>query len=308
MKKLFFALMAFTAWSMLASGLLLAQGRGNGQGRGGNAPGGDVSTGQPSPNGQTVENGVSFINPGTPVLRDSELTSQPVPRLPDGKIDLTGPWVGGGTIADIERDGGLKPGELPLLPWAKELRDKRKSQDDPYTACLPMSVLRSNPYPWKFAMAYTAKGLSHIYILHELMDDGAHRVVYMDGRKHPAGLIPSWLGHSIGHWEGDALVVDTVGFNDKFWFDRRGTPHTEQLHIVERYTRPNFGTLLNDVVLEDPGTLTHPVKLQFKARLMRPDRETGIGDLMEFICNEDNQYGSAGGFRPGTGAGNAPAK
>jgi hypothetical protein len=293
---------------MLAGGLLLAQGRGNGQGRGGNAPGGDVSTGQPSPNGQTVEGGVSFINPGTPVLRDSELTSQPVPRLPDGKIDLTGPWVGGGTIADIERDGGLKPGELPLLPWAKELRDKRKSQDDPYTACLPMSVLRSNPYPWKFAMAYTAKGLSHIYILHELMDDGAHRVVYMDGRKHPAGLIPSWLGHSIGHWEGDALVVDTVGFNDKFWFDRRGTPHTEQLHIVERYTRPNFGTLLNDVVLEDPGTLTHPVKLQFKARLMRPDRETGIGDLMEFICNEDNQYGSAGGFRPGTGAGNAPAK
>jgi hypothetical protein len=308
MKKLLLALIAFTALSMLASGLLLAQGRGNGQGRGGNAPGGDVSTGQPSPNGQTVENGVSFINPGTPVLRDSELTSQPVPRLPDGKIDLTGPWVGGGTIADIERDGGLKPGELPLLPWAKELRDKRKSQDDPYTACLPMSVLRSNPYPWKFAMAYTAKGLSHIYILHELMDDGAHRVVYMDGRKHPGGLIPSWLGHSIGHWEGDALVVDTVGFNDKFWFDRRGTPHTEQLHIVERYTRPNYGTLLNDVVLEDPGTLTHPVKLQFKARLMRPDRETGSGDLMEFICNEDNQYGSAGGFRPGTGAGNAPAK
>ena len=163
MKKLLLALIAFIALTMLASGLLHAQGRGNGQGRGGNAPGGDVATGQPSPNGQTVEGGVSFINPGTPVLRDSELNSQPVPRLPDGKIDLTGPWVGGGTVADIERDGGLKPGELPLLPWAKELRDKRKSQDDPYTACLPMSVLRTNPYPWKFAMAYTAKGLSHLH-------------------------------------------------------------------------------------------------------------------------------------------------
>jgi hypothetical protein len=247
-----------------------------------------------------------FINPGTPVLRDNEITSQPVPRLPDGHVDLTGPWVGGGTVGDIERDGGLKPGELPLLPWAKELRDKRKSQDDPYTACLPMSVLRTNPYPWKFAMSYTSKGLTHIFILHELMDDGAHRVVYMDGRKHPEGFIPSWLGHSIGRWDGDALVVDTVGFNDKFWFDRRGTPHTEQLHIVERYTRPNYGTLVNDVVLEDPGALAHPVKLQFKARLMRPDRQTGTGDLMEFICNEDNQYGSAGGFRPGTGAGNEP--
>ena len=296
------------ACALLIATHLTAQGRGGRQGGGGGAQGGDVSTGQPAANGQSVEGGVSFINPGTPVLRDAEVNSQPIPRLPDGKIDLTGPWVGGGTVADIERDGGLKPGELPLLPWAKELRDKRRSQDDPYTACLPMSVLRTNPYPWKFAMSYTAKGLSHIYILHELMDDGAHRVVYMDGRKHPEGWIPSWLGHSIGHWEGDVLVVDTVGFNDKFWFDRRGTPHTEQLHIVERYTRPNYGTLINDVVLEDPGALARPVKLQFKARLMRPDRQTGTGDLMEFICNEDNQYGSAGGFKPGTGAGNGPAK
>src|SRR4051812_4382433 len=76
--------------------------------------------------GLTVENGVSFINPGSPVVPDAQANSQPVPRLPDGKVDLTGPWVGGGAIADIERDGGLKPGELPLLPWAKELRDKRK--------------------------------------------------------------------------------------------------------------------------------------------------------------------------------------
>jgi len=283
-----------------------AQGRG---GRGGNAQGtgGDLTTGTPSADGKTNEGGVVFINPGTPVLRDNEINAQPVPRLPDGHVDLTGPWVGGGAIADIERDGGLKPGELALLPWAKELRDKRKSQDDPYTACMPMGPLRTNPYPWKFAMSYTAKGLTHIFILHELMDDGAHRVVYTDGRKHPEGLIPSWLGHSIGRWDGDALVVDTVGFNDKFWFDRRGTPHTEQLHIVERYTRPNYGTLVNDVTLEDPGALVHPVKLQFKARLMRPDRETGTGDLMEFVCNENNQYGSAGGFRPGTGAGNGDA-
>ena len=145
-------------------------------------PGADVAKGIPSPTGRESNGGVEFINPGTPVLSDAELNSQPVPRLPDGHIDLTGPWVGGGTIADIERDGGLKPGELPLLPWAKELRDKRNSKDDPYTACLPMAVLRTNPYPWKFVMGYTSKGLTHIYILHELMDDGTHRVVYMDGR------------------------------------------------------------------------------------------------------------------------------
>ena len=278
------------------------------QGRDDHATERDVTTGTPSPNGIGIEGGVGYINPGTPVLRDNEINSQPVPRLPDGHIDLTGPWVGGGTVADIERDGGLKPGELPLLPWAKELRDKRRSQDDPYTACMPMGPLRTNPYPWKLVMSYTSKGLTHIFILHELMDDGVHRTVFMDGRKHPAGMIPSWVGHSIGRWDGDALVVDTVGFNDKFWFDRRGTPHTEQLHIVERYTRPNYGTLVNDVTLEDPGALAHPVKLQFKARLMRPDRETGIGDLMEFVCNENNQYGSAGGFQPGTGAGNGQVK
>jgi hypothetical protein len=250
-----------------------------------------------------VQGGVAFINPGIPTLPDSEVNAYPIPRLPDGTIDLTGPWVGGGTIADIERDGGLKPGELPLLPWARELREKRQSQEDPYTACLPMSVLRTNPYPWKLAMSYTPKGLSHIYILHELGDAGGHRVVYMDGRKHPADAIPTWTGHSIGWWEGDRLVVDTVGFNDKFWFDRRGTPHTEQLHIVERYTRPNYGTLVNEATLDDPGALARPVNLTFRARLLRLDPRTGAGDLLEFICNEDNQYGSAGQFRPGTGGG-----
>ena len=143
--------------------------------------------------------------------------------------------------------------------------------------------------------------------LHPARADGrrrSSRCLYGWPQASGGSRFPSWLGHSIGHWEGDALVVDTVGFNDKFWFDRRGTPHTEQLHIVERYTRPNYGTLINDVVLEDPGALAHPVKLQFKARLMRPDRRPARGDLMEFICNEDNQYRSAGGFRPGTGAGN----
>ena len=255
-------------------------------------------------NSTTVEGGVAFINPGIPTLPASEATSRPIPRLPDGTVDLTGPWVEGGAIADIEANGGLKPGELPLLPWARDLRDKRRSQDDPYTICLPLGVLRTNPYPWKFAMSYTGKGLTHIYILHELGDAGAHRVVYMDGRKHPDDLLPTWEGHSIGSWQGDTLVVDTVGFNDQFWFDRRGTPHTEQLHTIERYTRLNYGTLANEATIEDPGALSRPVNLKFTSRLLRPDRQTGVGDLLEFICNEDNQYGSAGSFQPGTGAGN----
>ncbi|HEY3158846.1 MAG TPA: hypothetical protein VGJ78_07800 [Vicinamibacterales bacterium] len=240
---------------------------------------------------------------GSPLVTGREAEG-PVPRLPDGHVDLTGPWVGGGSNADIERDGGLKPGELPLLPWAKQLRDTRKEQDEPYTACLPMSVPRVNPYPWKFAMSYTAKGLTHVYILHETGDAGAHRVVFMDGRKHPDDLLPTWWGHSIGRWEGDTLVIDTVGYNDKFWFDSRGTPHSEKLHTIERWTRINYGTLVNEFTLDDPGALSKVVHLKFTARLLKPNLKVGGGELMEFICLEDNEYGAAGGFRPGTGTGN----
>jgi hypothetical protein len=252
--------------------------------------------------GLTDNGGVRYINPGSPTVSEAEATSRPVPRLPDGKVDLTGPWVGGGSNADIERDGGLKPGELPLLPWARDLRAKRVAKDEPYVACLPMSVPRVNPYPWKFAMTYTEKGLSHIYVLHETGDAGAHRVIYMDGRKHPDDLIPSWWGHSIGWWEGDTLVVDTVGYNDKFWFDSRGTPHTEQLHTIERYTRLSWGRLRHQFWMEDPGALSKPVTLNFTARLLRPDLKTGGGELMEFICLENNEYGAAGGLK-GIGSG-----
>jgi hypothetical protein len=281
--------------------LVQAQGRG-GRGQGQGQPQGqaEVFSGSQGPGDRVQQIQVG----GSPTVPDAEVNSQPIPKLPDGKVDLTGPWVGGGSNADIERDGGLKPGELPLLPWAKELRDKRKPEDEPYTACLPMSVPRVNPYPWKFAMTYTSKGLTHIYVLHETGDAGAHRVVYMDGRKHPDDLIPSWWGHSIGRWEGNTLVIDTVGYNDKFWFDSRGTPHTEQLHTIERWTRPSWGRITNDFTLEDPGAFSKTVQLKFTGRLLRPDLKTGGGELMEFICLEDNQYGAAAGFRPGTGTEN----
>ncbi len=243
---------------------------------------------------------------GSPVVPDNQVTSQPIPKLPDGHVDLTGPWVGGGSNNNMEADAGFKKGELDalLLPWARDLKSKRKPEEEPYTACLPMGVPRVNPYPWKFAMSYTSKGLTHIYVLHETGDAGAHRVVYMDGRKHPDDLIPNWWGHSIGRWDGDSLVIDTVGYNEKFWFDGVGTPHSEKLHTIERWTRPNWGRITNEFTLDDPGTFTRTVQMKFTGRLLRPDLKTGGGDLMEFICLEDNEYGSAAGFRPGTGTEN----
>ena len=233
---------------------------------------------------------------GRNVSRDAALINGPVPRLPDGKPDLTGPWMGGGSNADIEQEGGLKPGELPLLPWAREIMAKRAKEpyEEPYIYCLPMGVPRINPYPWKFSMSYTSKGLTHIYILHETGDAGAHRVIYMDGRKHPVDPFPTWWGHSIGRWEGDTLVIDTIGYNDKFWLDAKGTPHSEQMHTVERWTRVNYGTLNLEFTWDDPGTLTRPVQMKFTAHAVTPDTE-----LMEYICTENNQLGIAGGYRLG---------
>jgi hypothetical protein len=215
----------------------------------------------------------------------------PVPRLHDGKPDISGPWVGGGSNDDIEREGGLKPGEFPLLPWAKALRDARKEEDEPYLYCTPMGIPRMNPYPWRFVQSYTAKGANYIFIIHENGDAGGHRQIFMDGRKHPVDPLPTWWGHSIGRWEGDTLVIDTTGINDKFWFDSRGTPHTDQLHTIERWTRLNFGTMTNELTLDDPGTFSRPVHLKFTARVLPPGNE-----LMEFVCTENNQYGIAAGI------------
>jgi hypothetical protein len=226
-----------------------------------------------------------------------EMANLPTPRMPDGKPDISGPWVGGGSNGDIGAQGGFK-GELPLLPWAKALRDSRDEKDEPYLYCTPMSVPRVNPYPWRFVQSYTANGPAPIiWVIHENGDAGAVRQIFMDGRKHPDPniLIPSWWGHSIGWWEGDTLVIDTVGYNDKFWFDSRGTPHTDKLHTIERFTRPNYGTLINEFTLDDPGAYSKTVQLKFTGRRVRQDVE-----LMEDICTENNQAGIAGGYRLNT--------
>src|SRR5688572_20267323 len=204
-------------------------------------------------------------------------TNRPAPRLPDGKVDLSGLWLGGGPIADISQ--GLPRGEtIPLLPEAKRILDARRSQDDPQAHCLPSGVPRIAPYPWRIVQTPT-----HIFFLFEA-NIHSYRQIFMDGRKHPVDPDPTWYGHSIGRFEGNTLVVDTVGFNDKFWFDFKGHPHTERLHIVERYTRTDFNTLINQITIDDPGAYSRPFTVTFTAELAPPGDE-----LMEYICQENNQ-------------------
>jgi hypothetical protein len=214
----------------------------------------------------------------------------PTPRLPDGTVDLDGLWVGGGAVGDMERDGGLKPGEVPILPAAKALRDSRKEPDDPYLYCMPQGIVRAQPYPWRFVQNYTHKAPTHLFKLEE-GNIHSYRQIFMDGRQHPAEIDPTWFGHSIGRFENkDVLVVDTIGFNDKFWFDRRGHPHTEQLHTVERFWRKDMGHMEIKVTVDDPGAYSKPFTLTFNSRLSNPGDE-----LMEYVCQENNQYGIAGG-------------
>lgn len=219
-------------------------------------------------------------NPTTPAAggggRRGLVQTGPTPRLPDGKVDMSGLWNGGGPTGNIAT--GLPRGEtLPILPEAAMLMASRKAKDDPEANCLPAGVPRGAPYPWRFVQTPT-----HLFFLYE-GNIHSYRQVFMDGRKHPDDPDPTWYGHSVGHWEGDTLVVDTVGFNDKFWFDFVGTPHTEKLHITERFTRPDLGTLVNEITIDDPGAYSRPFKVTFTARLAPKGDE-----LMEYICQENN--------------------
>jgi hypothetical protein len=200
----------------------------------------------------------------------------PTPRTADGKPDFSGIWSPERTfIYDIS--SSLTKGEtLPLQPWAEKLAKERMSKDDPEANCLPTGVPRQAPYPWRIVQSPAL-----IFFLFE-GNIHSYRQIFMDGRNHPKDPDPTWYGDSIGKWDGDALVIDSVGFNDRFWFDFAGHPHTEQLHVIERFRRPDLGHLDFDATIDDPGAYTKPFTMHGHSTL-----QTGT-DLMEYICNENN--------------------
>ncbi|MSO83093.1 MAG: hypothetical protein EXQ53_07330 [Acidobacteria bacterium] len=225
-------------------------------------------------------------------LRRAGPPKGPVPRLPNGMVNLGDlVWLGGGSGGgNIETQGGLKKGELDalMLPWAKALMASRDVTQDPHNFCMPDVVPRTTPFPWRFVQNYTHTAPTHLFIVNEA-NIHSFRQIFMDGRTHPADLGPTWYGHSIGWWEKDTLVIDTVGFNDKAWFDGAGHPHTEQLHTTERWTRLDLGRLENRVTIDDPGAYTRPWTVTFMATATPGD------EVMEYICQENNQYGAGNG-------------
>lgn len=142
----------------------------------------------------------------------------------------------------------------PFQPWAKLKfqQNHAMKQSETDSRCLPPGVPRITLTPRPFEIVQTPKRIVFVY------EGGAHvwRQVWMDGRPHPKDPNPNWLGHSIGHWEGKTLVVDSIGFNDATWLDDAGHPHTEQLHVIEKYTRTDPLTMKYEVLIDDPGAYT----------------------------------------------------
>jgi hypothetical protein len=206
----------------------------------------------------------------------------PAPRLPDGKPDLSGIWepISPKYLRDLAAD--LKPGEVPYQPWAKALVDSRAdgshAREESDANCLPQGIpkIAAAPAPWKIIQSSGT-----IVILHEAFN--LWRQVFMDGRQFADDLNPSWLGYSIGKWDGDTLVVDSKGFNGKTWLDQAGKPTTEAMHVTERYRRKNFGTLEIQITIDDPKAYTKPWTVTEEVRLVLNT------DLLEFICNENNR-------------------
>lgn len=169
--------------------------------------------------------------------------------------------------------GRLAPNP-PLLPAARTMLDKRTPEEDPMAKCLPPGVPRVMSTAFPIEIVQTP---GRVTILLEY--DHYVRRIFTDGRPHPPDLDPTWLGHSIGHWEGKTLVVDTVGLNDKTWLDEAGHPHSEALHVVERFTRSDDGkSLEHHVTIDDPQMYAQPWTSS-KTYAFRTDMA-----IMEWVC------------------------
>jgi len=207
--------------------------------------------------------------------------SAPAPKTADGKPDLSGLWQSASVyVGNIAKD--LKPGDVPFQPWAEALYKHRRatdSKDDPTASCIPGGVPRADlvPYPFKII---NAPGM--VVILYEAVQ--SWRQIFIDGRELPKDPQPTWMGYSVGRWDGDAFVVDTAGFNDKGWLDNGGRPATELLHVVERFRRKDFGHMDIQITIDDPKAYTKPWTMTLPLVLL-PDTE-----LLEYICNENNKY------------------
>ncbi len=216
------------------------------------------------------------------VASQLKLVGLPAPRAADGHIVIgqtrqqKGVWLPGPVIPNP-----LGFTDIPYQDWSRALAaHRRANQLEPHTRCKPSGVMRQFLTPYGVEIVELPE-LKRVYIF-DIGGPHTYRTVYLDGRPHPRTPTPGFYGHSTGHWEGDTLVVDTVGFNEDFWMDRGTLPHTARLHTVERFTRTSFDTLRYELTVDDAGAYTAP----FSGK-MDLHWEEGT-ELFEYVCQEEN--------------------
>ena len=223
---------------------------------------------------------INYPTPGIPRLPDGKPNlSAPAPKLPDGRPDLSGVWAAECAIYGLDAcftrslffnlAKDLKPDDVSMTPWAAAVQNQRESRnhvDDPYGYCLPPGTPRidfgGGPFKILQTPAVTA-------LLYETLAGMTFRQVFTDGRPLPVSVEPTWLGYSVGHWEGETFVIETAGFRDNGWLDTlKGHPNSDALRVTERFRRRDFGHLDLSVTIDDPKaylkpwTVTAPLMLQ----------------------------------------------
>jgi hypothetical protein len=256
-------------------------------------------------NGKLVQlaSGKKLNGAPAPFLKVSE-PSKPAPRWPDGHVRIgmvpgeTGYWSSTaasvmeetGSNVKINSEGLLAnvadAGKVaPFQPWAKglyEYRQKRLLADDPMASCLPPGGPRQFQVPYGIQIVEQPEK-KRVFV----MSGGGNRnwrLINLDARAHqPDDILPTYYGDSVGKWEGDTLVVDSIGFNERFWFSNGGLPHTENMHLTERISRPDFNTLKYEVTVDDPGAYTRPWTASWTMQWI-PNQE-----IQEYFCDENNR-------------------
>jgi hypothetical protein len=216
--------------------------------------------------------------PGLPRTADGKPDlSAPAPRTSGGHPDLSGLWRMNGLGYSFNIFGNQ---DIGMLPWARALYAERAlsyARESPDSNCLP-----PGPRAGLFGME-PVKFVETDGLLLILYEDSPTRQVFLDGRKLPADPNPTWTGYSVGHWDGDTLVVETTGFNDRTWLDLTGHPHSEALTVTERFRRVDVGHMRLEMTFDDPKTYVRPWTIGVDVTLM-PDTE-----LLENVCNENEK-------------------
>jgi hypothetical protein len=226
------------------------------------------------------------------------------PKTSDGKPDFSGIWqnawfVNGRVLPLPVSPPGEPPaatfadvfanfkGDLPLRPWAAQLKAARKEQnskDNPDAHCLPMGLMQFHMHPQPRKVLQTRDVIAILY-----EGNSGVRQIFIDGRPLPGSdAQPWWYGYSTGHWEGDTLVIETAGFRDDGWLDIYGSPLTDQAKMTERWRRLNYGSMQIDIAIDDPKAYTKPFSVRVHNRIA-VDGPVLDSELIEFICDENNK-------------------